>query len=106
MNDLGIILIVMAIFIMLLGILIKHLKMYKIIAGYNTMTKEEKENFDIEKFAILMRNVFLIIGLAIILIALLTMWTKLETIGIIVTIIVVFTGLFYLISKGNKLRNS
>lgn len=41
----------------LLGILIKYGKMYSLIAGYNTMTKQEKEKYDIESIATLMKNV-------------------------------------------------
>jgi hypothetical protein len=39
-----------------LGILIKYFKMYSLIAGYNTMSKKEKENIDIKKLADVLRN--------------------------------------------------
>ena len=37
-----------AILFIVLGILIKYGKMYFLIAGYNTMPKEEKEKYNIE----------------------------------------------------------
>ncbi|WP_055444196.1 DUF3784 domain-containing protein [Lacinutrix himadriensis] len=46
-----------AIIFILLGALIKYGKFYFLIAGYNTMSKEEKENYNIEGIASLFRNV-------------------------------------------------
>jgi hypothetical protein len=40
----------------LLGILIKYGKMYFLIAGYNTMSKAEKEKVDIKGIATVFRN--------------------------------------------------
>lgn len=48
---------VTAIIFILLGALIKYGKFYFLIAGYNTMSKEEKENYNIEGIATLFRNV-------------------------------------------------
>lgn len=39
---------VIAILLLIMGILIKYFKYYWLIAGYNTATKEEKENYDIK----------------------------------------------------------
>ena len=58
--------IITAIFLILLGIVIKHGKMYNLIAGYNTMSQEEKKNVDIVGFSTLMRNSFMIMGVLII----------------------------------------
>ena len=46
-----------AIIFIILGILIKYGKMYWLIAGYNTMSKEEKEKYNIEGIASLFRDV-------------------------------------------------
>lgn len=46
-----------------LGVLIKHAKMYFLIAGYNTMPQEEKAKYDIEGIATLFRNVMAGMGL-------------------------------------------
>jgi hypothetical protein len=58
--------IVSAIIFFVLGILIKYGKMYWLIAGYNTMPKEEKEKYDIEGIATMFRNVMF--GMALIII--------------------------------------
>lgn len=46
-----------AIIFIILGILIKYGKMYWLIAGYNTMPKEEKEKYNIKAIANLFGNV-------------------------------------------------
>lgn len=51
----------------LIGVLVKYGKMYFLIARYNTMTKQEKEKYDIESIATLMKNVMF--GMAFIVIA-------------------------------------
>ena len=56
-----------AILFIVLGILIKYGKMYWLIAGYNTMSKEEKEKYNIEKIANVFRNVMFGMALIIIL---------------------------------------
>jgi len=58
--------IVTAIIFIILGIIIKYGKMYWLIAGYNTMPKEEKEKYDIEGIASVFRNVMF--GMALIII--------------------------------------
>jgi len=58
--------IVTGIFLILLGLIIKHGKMYFLIAGYNTMPEEKKKNYDISGFATLMRNYFILMGIIII----------------------------------------
>jgi hypothetical protein len=55
-----------AVFFIILGILIKYGKMYFLIAGYNTMSKEEKDKINIEGIATLFRNVMF--GMALIMI--------------------------------------
>ncbi|WP_445383087.1 DUF3784 domain-containing protein [Robiginitalea sp. IMCC43444] len=51
----------------LIGILVKYGKMYFLIAGYNTLPKEEKEKYDIAGIATVFRNTFF--GMALIIIA-------------------------------------
>ncbi len=45
---------VLGITFFLIGLLVHHYKMYFLIAGYNTMTREQKEGVDIERLARLM----------------------------------------------------
>ncbi|MCZ8228357.1 DUF3784 domain-containing protein [Flavobacterium sp.] len=55
-----------AILFIIFGILIKYGKMYFLIAGYNTISKEEKEKIDIKGIATLFRNVLFGMALTII----------------------------------------
>ena len=55
-----------ALLFIILGLLIKYGKMYFLIAGYNTMSKEEKEKIDIKGIATLFRNV--LFGMALIIV--------------------------------------
>nr|WP_315141844.1 DUF3784 domain-containing protein [uncultured Flavobacterium sp.] len=55
-----------ALLFIILGLLIKYGKMYFLIAGYNTMSKEEKEKIDIKGIATLFRNVLFGMALTII----------------------------------------
>ncbi|MAO10113.1 MAG: hypothetical protein CMC07_04305 [Flavobacteriaceae bacterium] len=48
--------IAVAIFFIILGILIKYGKLYFLIAGYNTMSKEEKAKVDVDGIATVFRN--------------------------------------------------
>ncbi|WP_299105964.1 DUF3784 domain-containing protein [uncultured Winogradskyella sp.] len=45
-----------SILFIVLGTLIKYGKMYFLIAGYNTMSKEKQKNYDIEGIAAVFRN--------------------------------------------------
>lgn len=58
--------ILIAILFIILGVLIKYGKMYFLIAGYNTMPKEEKEKLDIEGIATVFRNAMFGMALLII----------------------------------------
>lgn len=57
----------LAVFYVILGVLIKYGKMHFLIAGYNTMSKEEQAKYDIEKIASLFRNVMFAMALVVIL---------------------------------------
>lgn len=47
----------------ILGITIKYFKWYSLIAGYNTMNKEEKMNVDIEKIGRIIGNLFFVLAI-------------------------------------------
>lgn len=55
-----------AIIFIVLGVLIKYGKMYFLIAGYNTMRKEEKARYNIEGIATVFGNTMF--GMALIII--------------------------------------
>ncbi|WP_026302475.1 DUF3784 domain-containing protein [Psychroflexus tropicus] len=59
----------------LIGILVKYGKMYFLIAGYNTMTQEEKGKYDIEGIATLMKNVMFGMAFVVIIGLLTSYWT-------------------------------
>lgn len=54
---------------LIIGIGIRFFKWYFLISGYNTMSKEKKENVDIEKLGKLMGNFSIIIGILFIIAA-------------------------------------
>mgnify|MGYP002713046156 CR=1 FL=1 len=101
-----IIFIIIGVFIGTLGILIKHFKLYNLIAGYNTMSSEEKAVFNIEKFALMMRNVFMTIGVLIISSSLIDIWLQIGYLKIIVSVVSILVGVIYLNIQGDSLKNS
>lgn len=54
--------IIASVILVILGILIKNGKMYFLIAGYNTLPAKQKEKYDIQKIATLIRNVLFIVA--------------------------------------------
>ncbi|MFP4017259.1 MAG: DUF3784 domain-containing protein [Halanaerobiales bacterium] len=56
-----------AILFLIIAVLIKYLKMYGLIAGYNTASAEEKENVDEEKLGNLVGNFCLVLAAAFLL---------------------------------------
>lgn len=79
--------------IIALGFLLKIFPI--LIAGYNTMTKEQKETFDIEYFSSLIRNVFIVMGLSVIFFCFLLSWNW-------VFGFIIFSGVIYLLIRGKK----
>lgn len=88
--------------IILLGIAVKHFKLYFLIAGYNTMSKEDKEKVNIEKVAALLRNVLIIIGLAIILLGVAYSYLENPEIANYIFYAVIFGSVIYLLIKSNS----
>jgi len=105
MEAIEILFLIVSVFFIILGISIKHLKMYYLVAGYNTLPEKEKKEYDIEKFALLLRNVFVIIGLIILGSVLITLKIKNEFLIPTVTFISIVIGVVYLLIQGTKFRN-
>jgi hypothetical protein len=63
------------------------------IAGYNTMSKEQKKNVEIEKVSTFLRNGFFIIGLSIIIGYFLLNWMELSSIANSIGPILLIIGL-------------
>ncbi|WP_418511916.1 DUF3784 domain-containing protein [Corallibacter sp.] len=86
----------------LIGIVIKHGKMYNLIAGYNTMSPEEKAKYDIEKIATLFRNVMIAMAVGILIsygLASLLNIPKIKIFGMFTSILI---GLPYLLIMSNS----
>ncbi len=98
--------IIFGLFFIGIGILVKHGKAYDLIAGYNTMSKEDKAHFDIEGYATFFRNFFVGLGLAIVIGFYLFYWMGWEEIAFGWVISSVFLTLPYLLIRGQKYNQS
>jgi cytochrome bd-type quinol oxidase subunit 2 len=102
--------IVVAIIFIVLGVLIKHGKMYFLIAGYNTMPKEEKTKYNIEGIATVFRNSMFGMGLIIIIGHFTAKWLEDPQVEIISLIVSIIIGIPYLLIKSNsdkyKIKNN
>ena len=94
--------IVSAIIFIILGILIKYGKMYWLIAGYNTMPKEEKEKYDLDGIATVFRNVMFGMALTIILGYFIANWTEKSVIQDYAFGASIGIGIPYLLVKSNS----
>ncbi|WP_250434239.1 DUF3784 domain-containing protein [Hanstruepera flava] len=91
-----------AIIFVVLGVLIKHGRFYNLIAGYNTMSKEEQATYNIEKIATLFRNVMFAMAFLIILSYILAKQLENEQINFYAIIMVSIIGIPYLLIKSNS----
>lgn len=94
--------IVAAIIFIVLGILIKYGKMYWLVAGYNTMPKEEKEKYNIKGIANLFGNVMFGMALIIILGCLIAKLTENQSIQSYSFWTSTIIGIPYLLIKSNS----
>jgi glycopeptide antibiotics resistance protein len=96
-----------AVFFIVLGILIKHGKMHFLIAGYNTMSKKEKEYYNIEAIATVFRNVMFGMALLIIVGYVISRLTENSAIQNYAFWVALLIGIPYLlvVSNAKKYRN-
>ncbi|WP_119058545.1 DUF3784 domain-containing protein [Candidatus Ornithobacterium hominis] len=94
--------IVAAIIFIVLGILIKYGKMYWLVAGYNTMPKEEKEKYNIKGIANLFGNVMFGMAIIIILGYLIAKLTENQSIQNYAFWTSMIIGITYLLIKSNS----
>ena len=94
--------IIIAILFIVLGVLIKYGKMYFLIAGYNTMSKEEKGKYDIEGIANVFRNAMFGMAFVILIGYLITRYTENSAIQIYSFWIVIIIGVPYLLIQSNS----
>ena len=91
-----------ALIFVLCGVLIKYGKFYNLIAGYNTMSREEKEKYNIEKIATLFRSVMFYMATIIIVGYLISNYIENDKIGFYAIILATITGIPYLLIKSNS----
>jgi 6-phosphogluconate dehydrogenase (decarboxylating) len=85
-----------------LGACIKYGKMYFLIAGYNTMSKEEKADYDIKGIASLFWNGMIGMSLLIVMGELVALVLEDQKISLYAIVIAVVVGVLYLIIKSNS----
>lgn len=91
-----------ALIFILLGILIKNGKYYNLIAGYNTLSKEEKATYKIEKIATLFRNVLFFMAAITLIGYIFSKWLNNEKIAFYAILISTVIGIPYLLVKSNS----
>lgn len=92
---------VSAIFLVL-GILIKYYKMYDLIAGYNTMSKEKQAQYDIEGIATVFRNTMFIMAFIQIAGYVASYWFESKKFEVLVLFVSLAIGLPYLLVLTNS----
>lgn len=91
-----------AILFIVLGALIKYGKMYFLIAGYNTMSKEEQEKYDIEGIANVFWNAMLGMGVVMVLGQIIARLLQVKDLEFGIFFITVIAGVAYLLLKTNS----
>jgi hypothetical protein len=91
-----------ALIFIFIGLLIKNGKMYNLIAGYNTMSVEEKAKYNIEAIATLFRNVMFFMAFLIILGFILSKILQNSSFEKIFFWFAIIVGLPYLIIRSNS----
>ena len=96
----GIIVIIISIIFIGIGFLVKSSP--NLISGYSTMSAEEKQNVDIEKLSTLLRNGFIAIALANVLVYYIFVFLDMQLWADSSLIFTIFGGIIILILKSNK----
>ena len=88
--------------LIVIGIIVKNKRKYDWIAGFNTMTDEQKKNFDIEGYAILFRNCLIFLGTTMIIVFYLFAFFNYYKIAQVSVVCLILFTLTYLLAKGRK----
>lgn len=91
-----------AAFFIILGMAIKYGKLYFLMAGYNTLSKEAQEKIDIEGIASIFRNTMFGMGIFIIVGSVLAYYLKNSNIENIAFFGALLIGIPYLLIKSNS----
>ena len=92
--------IIIGLFVIGIGFLVKSVP--DLIAGYNTMSKEQKKNVDIEGLSTFMRNGLIAIGISIIIGYYLFKWIGITLIANSMLLIVILVGVTILVFKAQR----
>ena len=77
-----------------------------LIAGYNTLAQNEKESFNIKKYALVFGNTLVLLGLVIILLSILFYYLDIQPLYmIIIELILIFASVIYLNAIGQVIKN-
>jgi hypothetical protein len=98
----NIMLIFVALFFIVIGVLIKYGKMYFLIAGYNTMSTKQQAEYNIKKIATLFRNVMFGMAAIIIVGFVVNLWIIDPVVETLTILVAVFVGVPYLLVKSNS----
>ena len=90
-----------AILFLVIGALVKHAKMYFLIAGYNTMSPEKQASINIAGIATLLRNVLWFMAVILIFGWVAEMILEKDIESFVITCTVV-PGMIYLLIKSNS----
>lgn len=96
--------ILLGLFFIALGALIHFGNMYFLIAGYNTMPKEEKAKVDVTGIARLFWYVMLIIGALIILVDGVSYYIDIANLKETILFVIIITGVILLLALSNSDR--
>ena len=94
--------IIAAIILILLGALIKYGKMYFLIAGYNTLPKEEKNKYNVDGIATVLWNGMLGMALILILGHFIAKWLDYPQVGTYAMFGALIIGIPYILIKSNS----
>lgn len=92
--------IIVGLFLIAMGFLVRKFPI--LIAGYNTMSKEEKKNVDVDGLSRTMRNGMITMGLSIIIGYHLFAWLGLQLLANLIIMISLFVGIAILIVMAQK----
>ncbi|KGO93411.1 DUF3784 domain-containing protein [Flavobacterium subsaxonicum] len=90
-----------AILLIVLGISIKYGKMYNLLAGYNTMSAQEKAKVNITAVATLFRNVMFFMAATLIAADIFIYYANTPNMEDSLSLCIITTGVLYFIIRGN-----
>jgi len=94
--------IVVPILFILAGIAVKYGKMYKLMAGYNTMTREEKARINVPRLATLFKNVMFTMAFLLLASTALFSYFGIPNMSESTSVMIIVFGVGYLVIRGNS----